>query len=145
MELTTVVEEPVLGVGTHILSKNMPAGTPSSLQFRSLLEISHAAMSAKHHHHYLQVFRNIPFWQKMASSWIVTPLSCSPEPFGDPGPEDSSTQANLFCTVYRSVGFSRASLCEHPGAGFWAVCNPGCLSFSFFVAGCCLGIFIEVL
>lgn len=80
----------------------------------------------------------------MASPWIVAPLFCSPEPFGVPGSADSSTQANLSCTVCRSVGSSRASLCEHPRAGFQAVCNPRCLSLNFFVARPCLGIFIEV-
>lgn len=124
----------------------MPAVTPCSLQFRSLLEVSHTACLQSMITIISRWSENyIPFWQKMASSWIVTPLSCSPEPFGVPGPADSSTQANLFGTVCRSVCSSRASLCEHPGAGFQAVCSPGCLSFSFIVAGPCLGIFIEVL
>lgn len=88
---------------------------------------------------------DIAFRQTMASSQIFTPLCCRPQPFGVPGPEG----VRLICFVQHIGVWGSASLHEHPSTGFQAVLNPfwnsGCLSFSFFVAGPCLGIFIIVL
>lgn len=88
---------------------------------------------------------DIPFRQKMASSQIFTPLCCSPQPFGVPGPE----AVGLISFVQHVGVWHSTSLHEHPNTGFQAVLNPfwnpGCLSSGFFVAGPCLGIFIIVL
>lgn len=60
MESMIVAEEPVPRVGTHVLSKNKYLQSlPLALKFRSLLEISHTAMSAERDHLYHQVIREL--------------------------------------------------------------------------------------